>query len=438
MEEPDGQVEGEVYNGRVVEDPEEEADMVVLGKQEREELRELLESFTRCRHLPAQYRDLQVAPPPGEEDDEGDLVDPHVSVEAAEVAGVEGSLSTTMCGRSTFLTLHGGDECFGSWVSGRREGVGSSSGPSFRARGVAAVRGTYSGGRLEGTACVELEGGLVLEGRLLAGRLEGVVVGRGGGESLVQTYRRGRPVGRGWRGLVGGGWLHGRLDARGELEGEGLYLYPDLTTCLVGLWRAGRMKAAMEGRLVGLEEPEGRLVEARARVVGQEVYSYCPSTSTALTVPPLLADPYERRLVEVRPSHEAGAGEGVFARVRLPAGTFACFYHGVYMGVGEPAPGPSCDYTIFTDWARVPDSPSLDILPEHWSSAAYCATLGHKVNHSYDANCHYTAFGHPAFGHTAIGIRTSRQVEQGEELFTNYRYDINECPEWFYKLYGNS
>ena len=61
-----------------------------------------------------------------------------------------------------------------------------------------------------------------------------------------------------------------------------------------------------------------------------------------------------------------------------------------------------------------------------------------QVNHSFSANCQYCPFLHPVFGHTALAIRTVREVRQGEELFTNYRYDIQESPDWFYKLYSNS
>lgn len=134
----------------------------------------------------------------------------------------------------------------------------------------------------------------------MEGRLEGVVVGRmvgGRGEALLlQLYQGGRRVGRGWRREEGGGWLHGALDYRGRVEGEGVvFLYPDLSTCLVGRWREGRMEEAREGVLVRVVEEEGRLLEVEGREVGEEVHTYSPSTCEALTVPPLLQDPYERR-----------------------------------------------------------------------------------------------------------------------------------------------
>ena len=335
-----------------------------------------LESFRRL--LPPQH---QALPPPCSGED-GEEVDPYTTLSWPDIAEVEGRLSPSLCGSNTLVTLVTGDQVSGSWVQGRREGRGSSQGPTFLARGVERVWGSYSQGRLEGVAMVELEGGLNLTARVVEGRLEGVGVGRGVGvtQLLIQTYRRGRAVGATWRGLQGGGWLHGVLDREGQLTGEEVvYIYPDLRTCLVGRFQGGRMESAREGRLVGVQGEGEDLLRAVVRMVRREVYSYSPSTSLQLTVPPLLRDPYERRYVDVRPSLQQGAGEGVFAVTPLPAGTVACFYHGIYMGVGQPSPQLCPDYQIFMDWAAAPLSPSLDMLEQHWSSASYRASLGHKV-----------------------------------------------------------
>ena len=128
------------------------------------------------------------------------------------------------------------------------------------------------------------------------------------------------------------------------------------------------------------------------------------------------------------------AGEGVFAVTDIPQDTFVCFYHGIYIEEGANSPQENCDYQIFIDWRAAPASPSLDILADAWSYQDYKASLGHKVNHSWRPNCQYAKFQHPVFGHTALGIRTIMKVDKGEELSTNYRYDLDACPEWYYEL----
>ena len=40
----------------------------------------------------------------------------------------------------------------------------------------------------------------------------------------------------------------------------------------------------------------------------------------------------------------------------------------------------------------------LDIPAWATSTAAYCASLAHKANHSFDPNCQFVVFDHPKFG----------------------------------------
>lgn len=260
----------------------------------------------------------------------------------------------------------------------------------------------------------------------------------GGDQILLATYHKGRPVGKAWRRMEGGGWIHSYLDFTRQACGEeSLFIYPDLVTCLVGTWSSGRMVEGREGRLVGLLKDSGRLLSVRAKVVNfSSVYQYSPSYRLGILVNPLQREPFEEQQVEVRQSKMENAGEGVFALRSLPLGSLACFYHGIYIEDGAESPSECPDYQIFTDWQRAPSSPSLDILPKHWSIDNYQASLGHKVNHSFEANCRYIQFWHPVFAHTCLAVVTIRNVVRGEELTTNYRYDINESPDWFHTLYS--
>ena len=72
----------------------------------------------------------------------------------------------------------------------------------------------------------------------------------------------------------------------------------------------------------------------------------------------------------------------------------------------------------------------MDIPAEYTSVDKYRATLGHKLNHSFRANCEEWFFDHPRFGLIPCE-RTKQDIEAGEELFLDYEYDPYNCPEWF-------
>ena len=66
------------------------------------------------------------------------------------------------------------------------------------------------------------------------------------------------------------------------------------------------------------------------------------STLTFVTSSPLLPDPYEARMVEVRQSEVAGAEDGLFSRRAVAAGTVLAFYN----GIRRPRPEVSSDWWI--------------------------------------------------------------------------------------------
>ena len=111
----------------------------------------------------------------------------------------------------------------------------------------------------------------------------------------------------------------------------------------------------------------------------------------------LLADPYEEARVEVRPSSLATAGQGVFLRRDVGPGTVVAFYNGVRLAHTADTEGwEDCSYRIFmrrrsgedcSDDEDEDDVDVLDIPPELRTVDRYCATLAHKINHSFRPNC---------------------------------------------------
>ena len=73
------------------------------------------------------------------------------------------------------------------------------------------------------------------------------------------------------------------------------------------------------------------------------------ATEDVLSTLPLLRDPYEERLTEIRRSGVAGGGEGLFAKVDLEPGTLVAIYNGVKRGPYaevKPEDWDQCGYSI--------------------------------------------------------------------------------------------
>lgn len=60
----------------------------------------------------------------------------------------------------------------------------------------------------------------------------------------------------------------------------------------------------------------------------------------------------------------------------------------------------------------------------------YCATVGHKANHSREkANCEYVDAIHPRFGVTSA-LRTLRDIAALEEILLDYEF-VDETLPWY-------
>ena len=229
-----------------------------------------------------------------------------------------------------------------------------------------------------------------------------------------------------------GGRLRGTvLRGTGQVTGDGFcYTYPDGESVLVGRWEEGQMKCARFK--TSLKPPPSMAMAA--------VYTHDPPTSTRINKHPLLRDPYETCRVAVRSSLVSGANEGLFAIRAMETGEVACFYSGILL---------THELVDSRDWAEndntmsVDDDTVVDVPPPLVPTSKYAATLGHKVNHSFDPNAQYEPFVHPRFGEIKC-IRCTRQVREGEEIFCHYDYnEIDQtgelvAPQWFLKIHHAS
>lgn len=140
------------------------------------------------------------------------------------------------------------------------------------------------------------------------------------------------------------------------------------------------------------------MLEATIRDSDDVVMSLEPKQFGVLCSWPLIRDPYERKMVTCLPSSVSGAGQGLFMLKTVPAETIVAFYSGIRIPDSECDTDDTwdeCSYRIFVDEES---EERMDIPSEYLDLDKYCATLGHKVNHSFHPNCDFSTFEHPRFG----------------------------------------
>ena len=240
------------------------------------------------------------------------------------------------------------------------------------------------------------------------------------------VFVNGHPVGKFWQSVTGGGYLHGSVtyNDEGQLvihDKDACFLYPDLNTVLRGQFHYGQMTDARRHEVSGL------LV--RMGILHPDTHPTDPSDSSTqfrresrsmemICEQPRLADPYEERCVYVDTSTIPLAGQGLFAKRYIRKGQVVAYFNGV---------GTSHD----SDYSIKYEGGMLDIPLKCRSVDVYRATLAHKICHSFEPNAAYGHATHPRFGLIRSAV-AERDIEQGEEVFCDYKYSLSkDVPEWY-------
>lgn len=247
--------------------------------------------------------------------------------------------------------------------------------------------------------------------------------------------------------LVGGGW-QGVFYYESGKPGEsraGAYLYPDYSTAVVGLWIDHIL---LQGKATKLGEAcrSGHTWTLKFEDLTGPVLNYSPPSHYNLGIDPLQRDPYEKRTVEVQKSSILGAHQGLFAVRDVIAGEVLSFYSGYML---------SCDsslraldrrdlsdeeehvrnmYNIALD-LEDGDNLCIDLPPALGNDVnSYNATLGHKVNHSFEPNAEFVLYSaHPVLG-TIMSLAAIQDIPAHHEISVNYGYNYTtdpDQPKWF-------
>ena len=110
------------------------------------------------------------------------------------------------------------------------------------------------------------------------------------------------------------------------------------------------------------------------------------STNSVISNYPLIPDLFESRMVEVKSSGlGTNAGQGLYSKVNIHKGQIIALYNGIRMKSSrnnkDDIQKTHYDYRL-----RLNGEEDIDIPIQFIQLSQYCATLGHKTNHSFEPN----------------------------------------------------
>lgn len=253
------------------------------------------------------------------------------------------------------MEIENGVEYRGAVLNGVRSGRGT----VFFEDG-SSLRGMWRDDEIDGFAVYSLDEYDSIEGNMLDGQFEGHVIERQCGKVVYRgDYHASQRHGDGLVIYDDGGAVEGEFK-NGRIDGKAEYIYPD-GTVLGGVWSEGRMVSSV------YEESQS------------PVYIYDESSSQAISKAPLLADPYEEKRVDVAVSTIVGAGQGLFARCHIARGEVCCFYNGVRITHSKV---DRRNWSLNDNTITLDEETVLDVPKPFDKVSVYCASLGHKANHS--------------------------------------------------------
>ena len=118
-----------------------------------------------------------------------------------------------------------------------------------------------------------------------------------------------------------------------EDEVEGVYVYPDWSSCVSGTWRHYTLVQGRYCRVTGAEGAGAGLVLHTAPLEHSPALAYSPPSYHSFGLPPTQRDPFENNTVAVRQSiigdmEERDRGEGLFTVREVKRGEVVSFYSG--------------------------------------------------------------------------------------------------------------
>ena len=191
--------------------------------------------------------------------------------------------------------------------------------------------------------------------------------------------------------------LHGDIrETDGTISGNRIsYIYPDMQTTFLGTFEDRVMKDTQESTVLNVDcDDNGMLYVSQYSEpeFSSPHFYYQPPTSESYGAgPPGVRDPYERKLLELKASRIAGAGEGVFVKTHVKPHVFVSIITGfVYNHEQQAAYLQNCiDNTTKSSnerrrcrkySIRIPSrNAMIEIPPEYDQPGMFVLSLGPKI-----------------------------------------------------------
>ena len=244
---------------------------------------------------------------------------------------------------------------------------------------------------------------------------------------FVGRYYRGIRRGFCWQGCFGGGFLCGEVSKTdGSWTGDDIaYIYPDFQTVLRGSFVNEKLVSGKICSLTGCRLDHGMMVPLFSEQSGQ-IYAYEEPSRRVIAKHPVLPDPWESNMVYVANSLLPQGGEGLFAKKDIESKELLSLFNGVRLNTSSlHAKYGESDYRI-----RLHADIDLDIPDGYQALDKYCATLGHKANHSCVPNAEWALVEHPRFG-LIRGLNSIEKIKKDDEILINYQMNLADAPDWY-------
>jgi hypothetical protein len=262
------------------------------------------------------------------------------------------------------------------------------------------------------------------------------VVGETG---FIVNFQNGYPQGLIWHQLIGGGFLHGKLDSHGKFTGSDMsFIYPDMETAIYGTFEDFLMKEGRKSSVIAERCNEHGIKEVKFSEPVGPVMWYSPPTNVSYGDGPQNMDPYEEKHMYLANSTiMPWAGEGIFARTDMEAGQLVCPYSGTIYRNQEESQLYRDNYSMNSSrsdyerrWSKKYSigvsytGSTIEIPIEKDYPGTWLPAHGCKINNDFEdrrANSNFDKMEHPRFGFI-MSIRTFKPVKAGEEFFVDYGY----------------
>eukprot|EP00094_Tigriopus_californicus_P000772 TCALIF_00747-PA protein Name:"Similar to setd7 Histone-lysine N-methyltransferase SETD7 (Danio rerio)" AED:0.33 eAED:0.33 QI:70/0.5/0.33/0.66/1/1/3/69/754 len=274
------------------------------------------------------------------------------------------------------------------------------------------------------------------------------------GLGMLGRFESGKPIGPIWIGMFGGGRLYGELNADHEFTGTNLtFIYADMETALHGQFEDKKMISTQEVEILedGCDENGMKTITKWSKPSGPTFYYKASTNESFGAGPPNVADPFERKWVELRNSTLLGSGQGLFLKQKPLGDHYISFYNGFMYDQKQAK--------IYREWCTQNTTKSdderrhckkyslgisytnvvINIPPEYDTPDVFHPTLAHKINHHFTKNnTYFSDIEHPRWGMIqSVRMSNYRTVLPDKELFGYYGYSEADFPEdfpWYHEL----